>query len=305
MVVISKSVNFTTETLLICDESYRAYSISHITLLKTNGPMPHQYTLHLCVVFCLFWTTAFAQTAQDSISPEKKERYHIHIGTYQKLIPNSYFKQAGLDKVKYHKDANSFHRYYLGLFDSKEVAEKNCKKATEVGFPNAKVVSTENDKIAQILDARKNTYQFYEVTYDELFLRTVHFDSNSAALDDPAQQLLHEVYMVLVRNPKWIVQLSGHSDSVGSPEYNIKLSKNRVRSVKRHLLKYGIQAERIKTRVFGEAAPIAKNREKTGEDVPSGRQLNRRVCIGIYDENGEMVNIKDSTIVPFDAELGN
>lgn len=263
--------------------------------------------MHIWAILCLFCcsNTAFAQVAQDSIPAEKEERYHIHIGTYEKLIPNSYFKQAGLDKVKYHKDANSFHRYYLGFYDSKTAAEKFREKAVNQGFPNAKIVSTKEDKIAQILDARKNTYQFYEVTYDELFLRSVLFNFNSDELDGPAQQLLHEVYMILVRNPKWIVQLSGHSDSVGSPEYNIKLSKNRVRSVKKSLVKYGIQPERIKTRVFGEAAPIAKNREKTGEDVPSGRQLNRRVCIGIYNQNGEMVNIKDSTIVPFDAELGN
>lgn len=268
--------------------------------------MPYQYTLHIWVLLCLFCSQdAFAQVSQDSVPTEKTERYHIHIGTYQKLIPNSYFKDAGLEKVKYHKDANSFHRYYLGFFDSKESADENCKNTIDRGFPNAKVVSTEEDKIAQILDARKNTYQFYEITYDELFLRSVLFNFNSSRLDDPAQQLLHEVYMILVRNPEWIVQLSGHSDSVGSPESNIAISKKRVRSVKNRLLEYGIQPQRIKTRVFGEAAPIAKNREKTGEDVPSGRQLNRRVCIGIYNQNGEMVNIKDSTIVPFDAELGN
>ncbi len=268
--------------------------------------MPYHYTLLICAFLCFVCSDHIeAQINQDSIPPEKEERYHIHIGTYEKLIPNSYFKKAGLDKVKYHKDANSFHRYYLGFFDSKESAEKNCENAVKQGFPNAKIVSTENDKIAKILDARKNTYQFHEITYDELFLRSVHFNFASAQLDGPAQQLLHEVYMILVRNPQWIVQLSGHSDSVGSPATNIKISKERVRSVKKRLINFGIQPERIKTRVFGEAAPIAKNREKTGEDVPSGRQLNRRVCIGIYDQNGEMVNIKDSTIVPFDAELGN
>lgn len=130
------------------------------------------------------------------------------------------------------------------------------------------------------------------------------FDFNSSGLDQASKQLLNEVRMILLRNPNWIVQLSGHSDSVGSPEYNIKLSKKRVRAVRQQLIDGGIQTSRIKTRVFGEAAPLAKNVDEVGQDIPFGRQLNRRVCIGIYNDNGEMVNIKDSTIVPSNMQFG-
>jgi len=262
--------------------------------------MPYLKSLYICAFICFLGIgTSSAQPNQD-IATKNKELYQVQIATYEKLYPHTYFKKAGLDKVKFHRDDNSFYRYYLGFFDDKATAEKNKEIAIEHGFPNAKVIITDESEIDEL-----NKRKYYEVTYDELFLRTVHFDMNSAKLDAPDQQLIHEVYSILVRNPDWVVQLSGHSDSVGSPEYNVKISKDRVRSVKYRLEQYGIQTRRIKTRVFGEAAPIAKNREKTGEDVPAGRQLNRRVCIGIYNENGEMVNVKDSTIVPFDVELGN
>lgn len=264
--------------------------------------MPYQITLCILAFICIIGLNSCL--AQPDKNPEK-ERFQVQLSTYKELVHKTYFKDAGLEDVKHFKDGNGFNRYYLGFFESKEEAETNLKKAENQGFKNAKILSTKEDEIAKIIDAQATPHKYYEVTYDELFLRTVHFDSNSSRLDDPAQQLLHEVYIIMVRNPNWVVQLSGHSDSIGSPEYNVKLSKNRVRSVKKHLSSYGIQDARIKTRVFGEAAPIAKNREKTGEDVPSGRQLNRRVCIGIYNENGEMVNIKNSTIVPFDAEIGN
>ena len=266
--------------------------------------MPYQITLCILAFICIIGINpSFAQPTNNS-EPQKKKRFQVHINTFKELVHKTYFKDAGLEKVKHYKDGNGFNSYYLGFFESEEEAEINRKTAEAKGFSTAKVLPASEDKIAQI-EAQAKKHKYYQVTYDELFLRTVHFESNRSSLDNPAQQLLHEVHTILVRNPNWIVQLSGHSDSKGTSEYNIKLSKNRVRSVKNYLSKYGIQDSRIKTRVFGEAAPIAKNREKTGEDVPSGRQLNRRVCIGIYNENGEMVNIKNSTIVPFDAELGN
>ena len=260
--------------------------------------MPQQYTLHICAFLCFFCIeSAFGQATTQDILPQQNGQYYIYITTYDELKPISYFNKFGLTDVKYYNDVDGLHRFYSGPFDGKG-ADVYFKKAIKSGFQYAKIVSVEEDKIAAKLHARKNTYRFYEITYDELFLRSVLFEFNSDRLDEKAEQLLHEVYMIMVRNPDWIAQLSGHSDSIGSSETNIKISKKRVRSVKNRLLKYGIQSERIKTRVFGEAAPIAKN-------VETGRKLNRRVCIGIYNERGELVNIKDSMIVPFNLELGN
>jgi len=76
--------------------------------------------------------------------------------------------------------------------------------------------------------------------------------------------------MMLVRSEVKI-HLAGHTDNVGTEQYNLKLSKDRVEAVKAFLLANGIDAARVQTEYFGESKPIADN---TTEE---GRQKNRRV----------------------------
>jgi outer membrane protein OmpA-like peptidoglycan-associated protein len=76
--------------------------------------------------------------------------------------------------------------------------------------------------------------------------------------------------------------IEGHTDSKGSPPYNMKLSENRATSVKNWLVQNaGVSASRISTRGFGETKPVAPNTNPNGADNPAGRQKNRRVEITI------------------------
>ena len=72
--------------------------------------------------------------------------------------------------------------------------------------------------------------------------------------------------------------ISGHTDSRGSSTYNQELSQRRAQSVVDYLLKKGIDAERLKSKGFGESKPIAPN------DTKSGRLQNRRVEMKVVDE---------------------
>jgi outer membrane protein OmpA-like peptidoglycan-associated protein len=63
----------------------------------------------------------------------------------------------------------------------------------------------------------------------------------------------------------------GHTDTVGSAEYNQKLSERRADAVRRYLINGGIMPERIRTEGFGESKPVASN------DTDEGRAQNRRV----------------------------
>ena len=74
------------------------------------------------------------------------------------------------------------------------------------------------------------------------------------------------------------VLIEGHTDSVGSEEYNLGLSEKRADAVRDELVKQGISSERIFTRGYGKKYPEASN------DTPAGRQQNRRVEVIILKE---------------------
>jgi outer membrane protein OmpA-like peptidoglycan-associated protein len=65
--------------------------------------------------------------------------------------------------------------------------------------------------------------------------------------------------------------IEGHTDSTGSAEYNLALSRRRAEAVAQALRSQGIDSDRIVTRGYGQEYPVASN------DTPSGRLQNRRV----------------------------
>lgn len=82
---------------------------------------------------------------------------------------------------------------------------------------------------------------------------------------------LDEVAKYLNSIPALELSLEGHTDSQGDEDYNQKLSENRANSVKRYLVKKGVEENRIKTIGYGKTKPIADNK------TPQGRERNRRV----------------------------
>lgn len=68
------------------------------------------------------------------------------------------------------------------------------------------------------------------------------------------------------------IRIEGHTDNVGNPDFNQKLSERRAAAVKTFLEKeYGIDGSRLEAQGFGDTRPVASN------DTPEGRQANRRV----------------------------
>jgi OOP family OmpA-OmpF porin len=101
---------------------------------------------------------------------------------------------------------------------------------------------------------------------------TVQFETDSAVLVDRSKQLLDDVVRELNEHPEVKkVLIEGHTDAVASKKHNMKLSQDRVASVKAYLLSKGIEGKRLQTKAYGETRPIASN--KTEE----GRAKNRRV----------------------------
>lgn len=108
-------------------------------------------------------------------------------------------------------------------------------------------------------------------------LNNVFFDFDKWDLRPESFIELDRVVKLLQENPAIEIEMSAHTDSHGSDEYNFKLSDSRARSCMEYILSKGISSSRITSRGYGETMPVAPNSNADGSDNPEGRQLNRRV----------------------------
>ncbi len=106
-------------------------------------------------------------------------------------------------------------------------------------------------------------------------LRNIFFEFASSDLLPESYPELDRVAQLLKRYPDIVVEIAGHTDSIGSDAYNQRLSEARARSVRQYLIKKGISPDRLVARGYGEKQPIADN------STEEGRALNRRVEIRI------------------------
>lgn len=101
------------------------------------------------------------------------------------------------------------------------------------------------------------------------------FDFNSAALRSTSRSTLNDLAKNFRQYPDNRILVEGHTDSVGSNEYNQKLSEQRAATVADYLIDQGVSASSITVFGYGELRP------KESNDSAEGRQLNRRVEIHI------------------------
>ena len=103
-------------------------------------------------------------------------------------------------------------------------------------------------------------------------LDKVYFDTGKATIQKRSNALLDNVAQVLAAHPEIaLVQIEGHTDNVGKPETNKKLSQGRADAVKVYLVGKGIDGARLRPVGFGAEKPSQPN------DTPAGRDANRRV----------------------------
>jgi len=104
-----------------------------------------------------------------------------------------------------------------------------------------------------------------------LTLVGVTFDFNQATLRPESAPVLEKAAATLQSLPKLAVEVQGHTDNVGSEDYNQKLSNQRAQSVLAWLTGHGVSASRLTSKGYGKSQPIAAN------DTDEGRARNRRV----------------------------
>ena len=174
--------------------------------------------------------------------------------------------------------------------DAKIGEVQNQVEANQQDISNLKKSDAEqNEKIAMLSDTAKEALAraqeagklakgkfLFEQTLTD---NDVKFGFDKHALSDAAKAALDAfAAKVKAENKNVYIEIQGHTDSVGSEEYNLKLGQQRADAVLRYLsMQHGFPLFRMNATSYGEYKPVADN--KTRE----GREQNRRVTLVVLE----------------------
>ena len=145
-------------------------------------------------------------------------------------------------------------------------------------------LDNDGDGIPDVADACPNVPENFNGVEDNdgcpdsnfqrrIVLNNIYFKFNSAELDPNSELILNYIAEALIAEDSVRVEISGHTDNIGSDSYNLNLSQRRAESVRRYLISQGISEFRIIATGKGESEPVASNATETG------RSRNRRIEI--------------------------
>lgn len=134
----------------------------------------------------------------------------------------------------------------------KKVEQPTEQPAASVEAPAPEPAVTKTEEPADPAPAAENEPQ----------LGTIFFDFDSSELTAPARDQLAENVEWLKKHPNADMVVEGHTDPVGTEEYNIALGEMRARAAMDYLIRMGIDKKRLRTLSFGEDKPVASEDEK-------------------------------------------
>jgi len=155
----------------------------------------------------------------------------------------------------------------------------------------ARLAAAESDRLRQ--KAEQNQAQLRQQLLDQFnqILQTrdtdrglivnmsdVLFDSGKYTLKPGARERLAKISGIILAHPGLRIEVEGHTDNVGSEEYNMRLSDSRAGTVRDYLVEQGISPDKVTAKGFGMIIPVADNR------TSAGRQQNRRVELVVSGE---------------------
>ena len=166
---------------------------------------------------------------------------------------------------------------YLSDVTAKEALLEEFEKGLDQSYHGTyKIDTPEVAKTPQKEEESSTTALSCQKKFQETMLKgKVHFAYNRAGIKPDSFALLNKIVAIAKECPNEIIMIGGHTDSVGSKEYNQALSEKRAISVKKYLVSKGLKAEKIESHGYGETQPIADNMER------KGRAKNRRIEITV------------------------
>jgi outer membrane protein OmpA-like peptidoglycan-associated protein len=241
--------------------------------------------------------------ARADAEAEAKRRNDAEIARAQAEEARAEAEQAKAEAEKMKQEA-------LAAAQEAQAAKAAAEKAQAEAVAQQQVLAAEADKAKASAAQSENLRQQAEKEKQELRARLLQqlnsvlatrdsarglianmsdvlFRSGSVELLPAARERLAKVSGIVLAYPSLHVSIEGHTDSVGSDEYNQDLSERRAQSVRDYFVRGGIPAGAVDARGFGKAEPVASN------ETSEGRQQNRRVELVLSgDAIGDGAEIK-------------
>lgn len=140
--------------------------------------------------------------------------------------------------------------------------------------------TVEYNKFEAPSEKGKFTYDL-DIKYDPpktVTLENVFFETGKSVLRAESDNALNDLAEIMKLKPGLVIEISGHTDNVGTPESNLQLSLDRANAVKSYLVQHGVAAARVTTKGYGDTQPSATN------ETEEGRKKNRRTEVKIIKE---------------------
>ena len=167
----------------------------------------------------------------------------------------------------------------LHISDEEREIRKNALIASGVAALNVDNAKQYMDIQEVLLRQKLTGTGVYIIRQEELLILTmpsqISFVSGSASIDKQFYKILYSVTSILHEYDKTLVEIIGHTDSKGSNDYNLVLSKKRAANVAKFFSDNNLEPKRLGIHGFGEKYPIADN------ETHFGREQNRRVEIAL------------------------
>ena len=193
----------------------------------------------------------------------------LHAKTGQPISAQLSLVSLANDSTRYQFQSNGADGSFLMLYPEQDAAGLYVEKE---GFL-PKIYNVDRDSIKNVKDLKVELIPI--ASGEEFVFENVFFDFDSFDLKQESLSSLRRLQRFLKDNPKVSILITGHTDNLGSDEYNLKLSLQRAQSVQAYLLESGTKLERIIVAGKGFGEPMVPNTS------PTNQAKNRRITVSV------------------------
>ena len=205
--------------------------------------------------------------------------------TDEEPVPEAIVRIVGRNGMNYKSLTKPDGSYEVSIDRSTEYVMMAGKK----DYLNRKAQFTSDDEEE---DADYEVDFYLPCIAEPVLIDNIFYDYNKARLREESYPALDDLVLLLQENPYTAIELSAHTDRVGSQEYNLDLSQRRAQSVVDYLISQGIQAGRLTPVGYGKARPktVDEKLHEQYEFLPTGQLLDEEFVNSLEPEQQQIAD---------------